>query len=53
MYRGWGQVLNCELFLRRAAPVSPLLAHALESLFPFLRTHGCYMLGGRRREGEE
>ena len=29
---------------RRVAPVSPLLAHVLECLFPFLRTHAVYVL---------
>ena len=29
---------------RRVAPVSPLLAHVLECLCPFLRTHAFYLL---------
>ncbi|MCG6877655.1 MAG: class I SAM-dependent methyltransferase [Deltaproteobacteria bacterium] len=29
---------------RRIAPVSPLLAHFLEKVFPFLRTHAIYFL---------
>jgi hypothetical protein len=29
---------------RRIAPVSPLLAHAMEAWFPFLRTHALYFL---------
>ena len=29
---------------RRVAPVSPLPAHVLECLFPFLRTHAVYVL---------
>jgi len=33
--------------IRRVGPVSPLLAHALESWFPFLRTHAVYLLGRR------
>ena len=33
---------------RRIAPVSPLLAHGLEVLFPFLRTHAVYLVGSRR-----
>ena len=33
--------------LRRVAPVSPLLAHVLESWFPFLRTHAV-LIGSRK-----
>lgn len=36
---------------RKLAPVSPLLAHALEALCPFLRTHAVYFL--RRRKAKD
>lgn len=32
---------------RRVTPISPLLAHMLECLCPFLRTHAVYLVGSR------
>ena len=34
--------------LRRVAPISPLLAHVLESWFPFFRTHAFYLISSRK-----